>query len=106
MPSLLAERQALPFEMQVRLRHRRNQEFTCNGVGVGVDKACAFLQRSLHEFTSLRCRFYNRFQRHSHILCFTRKASCELSIKPTYAWCEPPPWHPYEPVGPSAVPHV
>eukprot|EP00965_Chrysotila_dentata_P062345 2065983-Pleurochrysis_carterae.AAC.1 len=30
MPSLLAESQALPFEMQVRLHLRRNQELTCN----------------------------------------------------------------------------
>eukprot|EP00965_Chrysotila_dentata_P062539 2071881-Pleurochrysis_carterae.AAC.3 len=32
-------------------------------------------------------------------------ASRELSIKPSYAWCEPP-WHSCEPVGPSSVPHV
>eukprot|EP00965_Chrysotila_dentata_P068968 2279137-Pleurochrysis_carterae.AAC.1 len=79
--------------MQVRLRLRRNQEFTCNGAGVGVDQACAFLQRSSHELTPYEVAF------------MMRKASCELSIKPSYAWCEPL-WHPYEPVGPSSVPHV
>eukprot|EP00965_Chrysotila_dentata_P262557 6214604-Pleurochrysis_carterae.AAC.1 len=58
LPSLLAEIQVLPSDMQVRLRLRRNQEFTCNGIGVG--QACAILQRPSHEFTSLRCRFNNR----------------------------------------------
>eukprot|EP00965_Chrysotila_dentata_P075448 2491621-Pleurochrysis_carterae.AAC.1 len=58
--------------MKVRLPLRRNQEFTCDGVAVGVGQACAFLQeRPSHAFTSLQCRFHNCEQRYSLILCFT-----------------------------------
>eukprot|EP00965_Chrysotila_dentata_P080297 2649223-Pleurochrysis_carterae.AAC.1 len=53
MPSLLAKIKALPFDMQVRLH--RHQEITGTG---GVGQACAFLQQSSHEFSSLRCRFH------------------------------------------------
>eukprot|EP00965_Chrysotila_dentata_P095383 3152792-Pleurochrysis_carterae.AAC.1 len=66
MPLLLAKIYAQPFEMQVRLRLSRNQEFPCNWVGVG--QACAFLQRPSHK------RFYTTI----HVMI--RAASVEASV--------------------------